>query len=66
MNDETLQYIQQVYGVENWSSGYFDINSKGHIVVRPQRDDPRFVDVKDLVDNLLSCLLYNLTLPTSP
>ncbi|MEI8380206.1 MAG: biosynthetic arginine decarboxylase [Planctomycetota bacterium] len=54
MNDETLQYIQQVYGVENWSSGYFDINSKGHIIVRPQRDDPRFVDLKDLVDNLLS------------
>ncbi len=54
MNEETLQYIQQVYGVENWSSGYFDINSKGHVIVRPQRDDPRFVDLKDLVDNLLS------------
>ena len=54
MNEETLQYIQQVYGVENWSSGYFDINSKGHVIVRPQRDDPRFVDLKDLVDDLLT------------
>ena len=54
MNDEILQRIQQVYGVENWSAGYFDINSKGHIVVRPAKDDPRFVDLKDLVDDLLS------------
>ncbi len=54
MNDETLQFNQQVYGVENWSSGYFDINSKGHIIVRPGPDDPRFVDLKELVDNLLA------------
>lgn len=54
MNDEVLQRIQQVYGVENWSAGYFDINPKGHIIVRPARDDARFVDLKELVDELLS------------
>ena len=54
MNDETLQTVQQVYGVENWSSGYFDINARGHIIVRPDKDDPRFVDLKELVDNLLA------------
>lgn len=54
MKDETLQFIQQVYGVENWSAGYFDINSKGNIVVRPERDDPRFVDLKEVVDHLLT------------
>lgn len=54
MNDEILQRIQQVYGVENWSAGYFDINVKGHIIVRPARDDARFVDLKELVDDLLS------------
>lgn len=54
MNDETLQFIQQVYGVENWSAGYFDINSKGHIIVRAAPDDPRFVDLKELVDDLLT------------
>jgi arginine decarboxylase len=53
MNDETLQHIQQVYGVENWSSGYYDINSKGHIVVRPSQGDGRSVDLKELVDQLL-------------
>jgi len=54
MKDETLQFIQQVYGVENWSSGYFDINAKGNIIVRPGRDDPRYVDLKELVDHLLT------------
>ena len=54
MNDEILQRIQQAYGVENWSAGYFDINGKGHIIVHPAKGDPRFVDLKDLVDDLLS------------
>ncbi|MCC6512243.1 MAG: biosynthetic arginine decarboxylase [Pirellulaceae bacterium] len=53
MNEETLQEIQQVYGVENWSSGYFDINRKGHITVRPVKGDLRQVDLKELVDSLL-------------
>ena len=54
MKDETLQQIQQVYGVENWSAGYFDINPQGHIIVRAAADDPRYVDLKELVDNLLT------------
>jgi arginine decarboxylase len=54
MNDEILQRIQQVYGVENWSAGYFDINPKGNIIVRPAKDDPRYVDLKGLVDDLLA------------
>ena len=54
MNDEVLQRIQQVYGVENWSAGYFDVNSKGHILVRPAKDDPRYVDLKELVDDLIA------------
>lgn len=54
MNDEVLQRVQQVYGVENWSAGYFDINSQGHIIVRPGKDDPRYVDLKVVVDDLLS------------
>jgi len=53
IRDETLQHIQQAYCIENWSAGYFDINAKGHIIVRPGRDDPRFVDLKELVDYLL-------------
>jgi arginine decarboxylase len=54
MNEDILQQIQHVYGVENWSAGYFDVNSKGHLLVRPGKDDPRTLDLKELVDDLLT------------
>ena len=46
--------IAQTYGIENWGAGYFSINSKGHLVVHPAEGDPRSVDVKAVVDDLLA------------
>ncbi|HWQ36192.1 MAG TPA: biosynthetic arginine decarboxylase [Blastocatellia bacterium] len=46
--------IAQTYGIENWGAGYFSINAKGHLVVHPAEGDPRGVDVKAVVDNLIS------------
>jgi len=46
--------IAQTYGIENWGAGYFDINSRGHLIVRPSEHDPRHVDVKVLVDELVA------------
>ncbi|MCR9296636.1 MAG: biosynthetic arginine decarboxylase [bacterium] len=55
MNEETLQQVQIAYGVENWSAGYFDINLKGNVVVKPTgTNDGRFADLKEIVDHLLS------------
>lgn len=62
MNDEVLQRIQLAYGIENWSAGYFDVNNRGNIIVRPLKDDSRFVDLKELVDDLLSKNKMNLPL----
>ncbi len=53
MNEETLNQIQLIYGVENWSSGYFDINPFGNIVVRPSGTDNRYCDLKEVVDYLV-------------
>ncbi|MBM4077664.1 MAG: arginine decarboxylase, partial [Planctomycetes bacterium] len=61
MNDEILQRVQQVYGVENWSAGYFDVNAKGNVVVRPVGQDSRQTDLKELVDELLG--KHRLKLP---
>lgn len=36
--------VPKIYGVENWGQGYFDVNSEGHLTVRPLRDD-RHVDI---------------------
>lgn len=52
MREETLQRIQQVYGVENWSAGYFEVNPAGHLIARPASGDARSVDLKELVDEL--------------
>lgn len=54
MKEETLQQVQMAYGVENWSAGYFDINSRGNIIVHPSTGDARFADLKDIVDQLLA------------
>ena len=46
--------VAQTYGIENWGAGYFDINSRGNLIVRPVEGDPRSVDVKRIVDDLIS------------
>ncbi|QQS46240.1 MAG: biosynthetic arginine decarboxylase [Acidobacteriota bacterium] len=46
--------VAQTYGIENWGAGYFGINSRGHLSVRPTEGDPRSVDVKKVVDDLIS------------
>ena len=38
--------VAQTYGIENWGAGYFDINSRGNLIVRPVEGDTRSVDVK--------------------
>lgn len=53
MKNITLDEVIQTYGVENWGAGYFEVNRKGHLAVRPAEGDPRSVDVKELVDDLV-------------
>ena len=53
MKNNTLDEVIQTYGVENWGAGYFEVNRKGHLAVRPAEGDPRSVDIKELVDDLV-------------
>ena len=61
MKNVTLDEVVQTYGVENWGAGYFEVNRKGHLAVRPAEGDPRSVDVKELIDHLVD--LRRLQLP---
>lgn len=54
MNEEILQHVQQAYGVENWSAGYFEVNTRGNITVRPAAGDPRYADLKEILDYLMT------------
>src|SRR6185295_2962925 len=53
MRNITLEEVIQTYGVENWGAGYFEVNRKGHLAVRPAEGDARSVDVKELIDDLI-------------
>jgi arginine decarboxylase len=53
MRNSIRDEVLETYGIENWGAGYFEVNSKGHVIVRPGRNDPRFVDLKELVDQLV-------------
>jgi arginine decarboxylase len=49
----TIDDARALYNVEGWGSGYFDINAKGNVVVRPDRDHPdREVDLFELAQDL--------------
>jgi arginine decarboxylase len=42
----------EMYGVRNWGKGYFTINKAGHVQVHPTKRPDRFVDLKELIDQL--------------
>ena len=35
----TIESARALYNIEGWGNGYFDINEKGHVVVRPDKDE---------------------------
>jgi arginine decarboxylase len=47
-----IQDAIDTYGVRNWGKGYFAINKAGHLQVHPTKRADRFVDLKELVDQL--------------
>src|SRR5262245_10914257 len=47
-----IQDAIEMYGVRNWGKGYFTINRTGHVQVHPSKRADRFVDLKELVDQL--------------
>src|SRR5215204_2758328 len=49
----SIDAARDLYNIEGWGAGYFDINDKGHVVVRPDRDRPgRSLDLFDLARDL--------------
>ena len=60
MASKSLQ-AEQIYNVDEWSSGYFSINNQGQLVAHPHgRDDNRDIILDDLIAQFSD---KNLTLP---
>ena len=48
----TIDEAREHYNIDGWGAGYFGINSKGNIVVRPNRKNNHNIDLKNLVDDI--------------
>src|SRR5688500_12251015 len=49
----SIDSARELYNIDGWGAGYFDINERGHVVVRPDRDSPdRGLDLFDLARDL--------------
>jgi arginine decarboxylase len=49
----TLQDARDLYNIRNWGKGYFSINKRGCVAVHPYKDPEQFIDLKELVDQLV-------------
>jgi arginine decarboxylase len=47
-----IEQTVETYGIENWGAGYFDVNKKGNLIVRPAEGDPRGADLREIIDDL--------------
>ena len=50
MTKWTIDEAREHYKIKGWGGDYFDINSKGNIVVRPNKKSAHHIDLKELVD----------------
>jgi len=41
-----------IYGVENWSNGYFSVNQKGNLEVAPQKENAGRLDIMEIVNHV--------------
>ena len=55
MSDWTVQKSRELFNIENWGCGYFDLNEEGHVVVRPDGDAPggATFDLPRTIDEIL-------------
>src|SRR5215469_12680648 len=56
----TTQDAGELYDVASWGKGYFSVGDNGHLMVHPEKDPARAIDLKQLIDTLV---LRGISLP---
>ncbi len=56
----STQDARELYDVASWGKGYFSVDDQGHVLVHPEKDAARSIDLKKLVDTLI---LRGISLP---
>ena len=49
----SAQDARELYDVASWGKGYFSVNDEGHVLVHPDKNPARAIDLKQLVDTLV-------------
>src|SRR5262245_60551782 len=45
-----VQQARNLYNIQRWGAGYFDINEGGRVVAKPQREAGASVDLTDVIE----------------
>jgi len=49
----SIDAARALYNIEGWGAGFFDINERGHVIVRPDRERPEHVvDLYEITNDL--------------
>src|SRR3954469_24103828 len=49
----SIEESRALYNIEGWGAGFFDINEKGHVIVRPDREHPdTVIDLFEITNDL--------------
>jgi arginine decarboxylase len=56
----SAQDASELFDVASWGKGYFSVSEQGHVLVHPEKDPARVIDLKQLVDTLV---LRGISLP---
>src|SRR5262249_46753546 len=49
----TIDSSRALYNIEGWGAGFFDVNEKGHMIVRPDKERPdHVIDLFEITNDL--------------
>ena len=54
MEKFTAEDARQLYGIDNWGAGYFDVSSDGDFLVLPTKERVRSIRLRSVVDSLVA------------
>lgn len=49
----TVSDSRELYDIERWGKGYFSVGDSGHVLIHPNKDASRSIDLKALVETLV-------------
>src|SRR6185369_1757343 len=50
--DWSIEKAIEYYNIENWGSGYFFVNNKGHLCVQPYGREGPSIDIMDIIEDI--------------